>query len=81
MPAEGLFQRLAARGYYVPSAYHPSSFIVPGPSQNRACAINAHGSFCRFSVRFSAGSRGRFSGVLGVGPRYLFENQQLPSQQ
>jgi len=37
-------RRLAARGYYVSSAHHPISAIVPGPSQNRACAIYAHGS-------------------------------------
>ena len=37
-------RRLAARGYYVSSLNQPISAIVPGPSQNRACAIYAHGS-------------------------------------
>ncbi len=36
--------RLAARGYYVSSTIQGTFSIVTGPSQNRACAINAHGS-------------------------------------
>jgi hypothetical protein len=36
--------RLAARGYYVSSAHHSIFRLVSDPSQNRACAIYAHGS-------------------------------------
>ena len=36
--------RLAARSYYVSSSIQSIFSIVTGPSQNRACAINAHGS-------------------------------------
>ena len=43
--------RLAARGYYVSAAYHCIPTAVPGPSQNRACAINAHGSSSLPSLR------------------------------
>ena len=45
------YRRLAARGYYVSLSYR---FIQPaflGPSQNRACATNAHGSSSVYSLR------------------------------
>ena len=44
-------RRLAARGYYVSPAYRFLFIIVPGPSQNRAGTINAHGSSSVHSLR------------------------------
>jgi len=44
-------KRLAARGYYVPSATRSTLRTVPGPSQNRACATHAHGSSSLHSLR------------------------------
>ena len=36
--------RLAARGYYISKVTPQCLLVGPSPSQNRACAIHAHGS-------------------------------------
>ena len=44
-------RRLAAHGYYVPSMITNVLHVEASPSQNRACAIHAHGSSSLLSLR------------------------------